>query len=187
MRILIIDTSTEKSLVAWGEEGRIVRTHHLASGLQSSRYLFQAIESLELKISTLDAIGVTIGPGLFTGIRVGVSAARGLALGTKLPLLGISSLRGFVSEQEGIFASLIEASQGSAHVLLQERKGEVIHALDTPKLLTQNELREYVKEVPLIGPQFRRTGLVGKESFANPQVLLEALLQEPHTHFQLLY
>lgn len=63
-------------------------------------------------LSDLDRIGVVTGPGSFTGVRVGVSFARGLALALKIPCIGVTSLE----------ATLPEGQQGSALVLLPAQK-----------------------------------------------------------------
>lgn len=57
----------------------------------------------------LDAIAVTTGPGAFTGIRIGLAAARGFALAAQLPLIGITTLEAVAAAQEGCGAHLLVA------------------------------------------------------------------------------
>jgi len=84
--------------------------------------LLPAIETVlaeaALGFSDLDALAVTIGPGTFTGLRVGLAAARGLALALKLPLVGITTL-------EAIAADVV-AGEGEAVVAaFDAKRGEV--------------------------------------------------------------
>jgi tRNA threonylcarbamoyladenosine biosynthesis protein TsaB len=146
---LIIDTSTERSLVAFAERDRIVLQTLLPYGVQNSKHLMTTIESglsrLRLSPFSLDAIAVSVGPGSYTGIRVGVAAAKGLAFPKSLPLIGFCSLEGYVQEREGRFASLIDARVGGMYVLLQEREGEKIHLRSTPQLITKERLDLYLE------------------------------------------
>ena len=67
-----------------------------------------ALEAANLNISDLDRVGVVTGPGGFTGIRVGLSFARGLAIGSPIEVAGISSLR-------ALAAGLDDAHLSTAH------------------------------------------------------------------------
>lgn len=94
----------------------------------------------------LSAIGVGTGPGNFTGIRISVSAARGLALGLGLPAVGISVLEALRFGIDGPCASAIDARR--AQVYLQVFDGEVTH---DPVLSAADDLPPF--EGPLIGLQ----------------------------------
>lgn len=95
--VLAIDTSTPAGSVAItrGEQllgelflkGNGTHTDHLLSSIQ---LLF---EKVSLGIEDLDAMAVVLGPGSFTGLRVGIATAKGLALAAEIPVIGVSSLR----------------------------------------------------------------------------------------------
>ena len=95
-RILAIDTSTAWCSVALslGDETPILR-HELVSAGASQLVLpwVQALlEQANMKLNELDAIAVGIGPGAFTGVRLGVAAVQGLAISCDLPIVPVTSL-----------------------------------------------------------------------------------------------
>lgn len=95
MRILAMDTATSACSVALWQDGDIVarRSETMPRG-QSEALLPMAAETLNgagWGMAGLDLLAATVGPGAFTGIRIGLAAARGLALATGLPLVGITT------------------------------------------------------------------------------------------------
>ena len=64
----------------------------------------------------LDRIGVGIGPGNFTGIRIAVSAARGLALGLGIPAIGVTNLESLALGTEGLVVTSLDARRGSVYL-----------------------------------------------------------------------
>jgi len=96
MRILAIDTTTMFGSVALCEERRLVAEEQLGVEVTHSERLITTLEHL-LALSkwpkeSLDGIAVAVGPGSFTGLRIGLATAKGLALGLNKPLVGVSSL-----------------------------------------------------------------------------------------------
>jgi tRNA threonylcarbamoyladenosine biosynthesis protein TsaB len=65
----------------------------------------EAMRAAGLAVSALDVIAVTTGPGSFTGIRVGLAAARGIALAARLPLIGVSSFEAVAARSAKIVAA----------------------------------------------------------------------------------
>ena len=111
------------------------------------------LKELKLSTSSLEAIAVSVGPGSYTGIRVGAAAAKGLAFLKSLPLVTFCSLEGFVSEREGKFASVIDARIGGFYVLLQERRGDILHIIVPPQLISKENLEDFLEEYPIhVGP-----------------------------------
>ncbi len=97
--LLAIDTSSANCAVAFiegGTCGRILGSLSL-TGLTHSRRLLQSVQclmgELELDWKMLDGIAVALGPGSFTGLRIGIATAKGLATAAGLPIVGVSSLR----------------------------------------------------------------------------------------------
>jgi len=96
MRILALESSAKAASVALSEDGKLVCQYWQESGLTHSRTLLAMAESLlknlEMTMSDIDALAVAKGPGSFTGIRIGVAAAKGLAWGADKPVIGVSTL-----------------------------------------------------------------------------------------------
>lgn len=94
--ILNIDTAQETAFVCVSENGLTVLTAENHSQKDHASFLHQAIDELikkaAINIKDLDAIAVTKGPGSYTGLRVGMSAAKGLSYTLQKPLITISTL-----------------------------------------------------------------------------------------------
>lgn len=154
---LIIDTSTERGIVAFAKENVIVYSLELPFGLNGSKYLIPAIESglqsLGIAVSDLSLIAAGVGPGSYTGIRVGAAVAQGLAYPGSIPLVGVCSLFGYAPHEEGLFASIIDARQGGVYMVLGEKVNGLIHFLSEPKALTLTEAESKCRNVKwLVGP-----------------------------------
>jgi tRNA threonylcarbamoyladenosine biosynthesis protein TsaB len=96
-RILMIETSTECCSVALSESGRILASRiDETPRMQSSMlapYIVEVLEEAGLRAADLDAVAVSEGPGSYTGLRVGVSTAKGICFGAGLPLIGVDTLQ----------------------------------------------------------------------------------------------
>ena len=95
--ILNIETSTTVCSVALGSDGQIVDHYENYDGQTHatllSQFIDEALNTAHRKELKLDAIAVSIGPGSYTGLRIGLSQAKGLAFGLDLPLIGVNTLQ----------------------------------------------------------------------------------------------
>lgn len=100
-KILSIETSTATCSVAIHEEGTLVSLSELKEpGAHAERLMLlveEVISDSKLEFADLDAIAVSEGPGSYTGLRIGVSTAKGLSFGLGKPLLGINTLKALAS------------------------------------------------------------------------------------------
>jgi tRNA threonylcarbamoyladenosine biosynthesis protein TsaB len=96
MRVLAIETSGRDVAAAVGDEGGPISCLTVRSGRRHAELLHplvqQACELAAVTLAELDAIAVDVGPGLFTGIRVGVAAAKGFASALGIPVVALTSL-----------------------------------------------------------------------------------------------
>jgi tRNA threonylcarbamoyladenosine biosynthesis protein TsaB len=94
--LLCIDTSTPQVGVAIGSDDQVIGRIQLARPQHHAEHLAPAIsyllDQLDLSVDQLSGIGVGIGPGLFTGLRVGVTTAKVMAQALRIPLIGVPSL-----------------------------------------------------------------------------------------------
>lgn len=96
MKILALETSAKSVSVAVLEDGNVLCSAYQNIGLTHSRTLMPLLDGMltnsELTLNDMDLIAVAAGPGSFTGLRIGVSAAKGLAWAQDLPCCGVSTL-----------------------------------------------------------------------------------------------
>jgi len=104
--LLAIDTSTDRIGIALYNGTSIFAEQTWRSKNYHTVELVPAIKDLlvktQTKVSSLTGVGVALGPGSFTGLRIGLSAAKGIALGQNLPLAGIPSLEILAAGQPGL-------------------------------------------------------------------------------------
>lgn len=96
MRILALETSAKAVSAAVTEDGKVLCSGYQDTGLTHSRTLMPIVEAMlkntGLTVRDCDAVAVAVGPGSFTGIRIGVSAAKGLAFAAGKPCAAVSTL-----------------------------------------------------------------------------------------------
>lgn len=107
--------------------------------------LADVLKNAGMKYRDLDALGVAVGPGNFTGIRIAVSAARGLAYGLKIPAVGVSNLEAMREGTEGPCAASIDARRNQYYFQSVDAGGTE----NSPKLITQDSVPDH--EGPMIG------------------------------------
>lgn len=126
--LLALDTATAIGSVAVFAQDRLLGSQQIRRQASHARLLMPMVESLlghlSLRPTDLTAVGVSAGPGSYTGLRVGVSTAKGLCYGLGLPLLSLSSLQG-LADAQGELAQRLEAR---IMPLLDARRMEVYGA-----------------------------------------------------------
>lgn len=127
MASLALDTSTRRQSVAVASGDTVVARVCLEVASRHSETLLPAIDlalsAAATRPADLDAVTVTTGPGSFTGLRVGMATAKGLVLGTTVPLIGVSTLRALAEalaerapqERPVMICVLLEAGRGELY------------------------------------------------------------------------
>ena len=174
MLILAFETSAKAASVALLEEGRLLGESYQNTGLTHSQTIMVMAQDLLKQcgksVSQLSGIAVANGPGSFTGIRIGVAAAKGFAWGAELPCCGVSTL--------AAMAVSLGIRQGYVCPVMDARRNQVYNALfrvdcgkytriREDRAISLQELGEDVKN--LAGPIF----LVGDGSVLCYNTLLE--------------
>ncbi len=131
MIAVIIETSTERSIAALFKNEALLGQVELPCGLSSSRHLLSAVQSLlienQLSASDLQLVISGVGPGSYTGIRVGAAIAKTLSFACRVPLVGVCSLEGFQPEKDASFAAVLDAKISGVYARFGvKREGRVI-------------------------------------------------------------
>lgn len=175
--ILALDTATPATSVAitkgTRQSGNVIASLNLSSGVTHSRRLLASVEYLLKEVGVdwedLDGIGVSSGPGSFTGLRIGMATAKGLASAANKPLLGASTL-------DTLAARCVTAE--SVCAVLDARKKEVYAAFykkDAGGLVWRSgEIAAYAPQ-DLAGLISEPTLLVGDGAVVYADVLVDAL------------
>jgi tRNA threonylcarbamoyladenosine biosynthesis protein TsaB len=135
VRVLAVDTTTERGSVALTENDSVSGEVRLASPEGHSRRLLPAVDfllqSLGRRPADIDGFAVTTGPGSFTGLRVGLSTVQGLALGAGRPCLGISALDVLAARIAGVATAsvaLMDAYRGEVYGAVYDEAGRMVGA-----------------------------------------------------------
>ena len=125
MRILAFETSAKAASTALLEDGRLLGEIYQNTGLTHSQTLMVMAQDLLKQcgktVEDISAVAVAEGPGSFTGVRIGVAAAKGFAWGGEIPCCGVSTLEA-MAEMAGVF-------QGYLCPCMDARRSQVYNAL----------------------------------------------------------
>lgn len=132
-RIILIETSTAMCSAALAEDGKITAYREDADRAHASRLapmIDDILKDKGLTVKDCDAVGVCMGPGSYTGLRVGVSTAKGLCFGASIPLLATGSLDTLV--WAAIDGNMVPEGCRYIVPMIDARRMEVYTALFTP-------------------------------------------------------
>lgn len=147
MPILALDTATLASGVAIAKENQLLAEITLQTKLTHSEVLMphikQAMEMADLERTDIKAVAVSIGPGSFTGLRIGLATAKSMAYALKVPLLGISTLAALACHYPvpGIYvAPMLDAQKGNVYISLYTWENGVLMEVDSPCVKNAKEV-----------------------------------------------
>jgi tRNA threonylcarbamoyladenosine biosynthesis protein TsaB len=154
MRVLGIDTSTEVAATGVVSEGVVLADVVGVSGENHSACLAdltaRVLDDARLRIDDIDGIAVSVGPGSFTGLRVGLSFAKGIAFSNRCRLVGISTLEALAWLAPGknsMIAAALDARRGEAYLAIFRRNGTRLERVTedlalAPQAAVERVLRE---------------------------------------------
>lgn len=179
--LLAIDTATNQASVAL-HDGFRVRVEYTweAPRRQTSELaprLAAAMEQVGLSPKRLSGLAVTKGPGSFTGLRIGMSVAKGLALAQNLPVTAIPTLDAVAAGQSRDrrrLGAVLQAGRGRIAVAFYRWQGGGWRVQDAPRLTTWEDLVEELMEPTLFCGEIDRTGADAIATLDDRAVLLPA-------------
>lgn len=159
MRVLGIETSSLRGSVALVEGDRVVGTAHHEEPHRHGERLLPLLDELLARCGwrrgSLDRVGVGVGPGSFTGLRVGIALATGISLGLGVPLVGVGSLRalaaGHPASDPRLRVVVRDARRNEHFVAVYDVDGnERTEAHAVPQALTPERVRGLVGGAPFV-------------------------------------
>lgn len=146
---LLIDTSSNMPVVALNKNDKTLIYKYLDYKKELSSALFPTIvellENAKISSNDLKFIAIGKGPGSYTGLRSGASAAKALAYGLNIPIVGFCSLKCFLPSQKGLFFSIVDAKSGGVYLLEGIKNESVVYKGD-PILLSLDQLESYLSK-----------------------------------------
>lgn len=159
--VLHLETTTTNCSVSLARNGELLAFEEHSSAQYSHAeelhpFMTKVIEDAQIEFNQLDAVAVSMGPGSYTGLRIGVSAAKGLCFALEIPLISISTLQSLARQAKIV--------KGYVIPLLDARRMEVYSAVYSPdnkevrkveaEIISEQSFRDYLDQNPciLIGP-----------------------------------
>ena len=151
--ILHIETSTKQCSVAIGYKGKCISEKKLLSQNYSHEeklhvFIQEALDEVNLDISELDAISVSKGPGSFTGLRIGVAAAKGICYALDLPLIAVNTLKLMIQpylekKEIDFFIPMLDARRMEVYTAIYDQLGNCIQQTNA-HVLTDSSFHKMV-------------------------------------------
>ena len=133
--ILHIETATKNCSVALSKSGEILalKEHYSEQFCHSEQlhgFIREVLEETQMEMSALDAVAVSKGPGSYTGLRIGVAAAKGICFALDLPLIAVNSLQilseKYQNNNQALLFPMFDARRMEVYAMVLNEKKEVI-------------------------------------------------------------
>ena len=155
MLILGFETSAKAASAALMQDGKLLGESYQNTGLTHSQTLLPMAEAL-LKncgyaTSQVEAVAVAAGPGSFTGVRIGVAAAKGFAWGSQIPCYGVSTLEAMalgLGISDGYVLATMDARREQTYTALFCAKNGILERVTEDRAISLAELGEEIKKLP---------------------------------------
>jgi tRNA threonylcarbamoyladenosine biosynthesis protein TsaB len=152
MRVLAIETSTLAGGVALCEDGRVVGSSLLNVSLTHSERLMSMVDRLledcRWSLDRVQGLAVSIGPGSFTGLRVGAATVKGLALALGLPVAAVPTLDALAANvpfADAPVCPLLDARKGEVYSCLYQWTGDAMERRSEYRALPPQEIAEWLR------------------------------------------
>ena len=162
MKILAFETSAKAASVAITDNGKLLGESYQNTGLTHSQTLMVMAEDLlkacNLSVKDVEAVAVAAGPGSFTGIRIGVAAAKGVAWGAELPCYGVSTLEAMARNLgiwNGYVVPAMDARRSQVYTAVFHAEKGILSRVEEDMAISLAELggkiKNYEEPVFLVG------------------------------------
>lgn len=150
--ILCLETATTNCSVGIAKDGKLLalkedNSKNYSHAEKLHVFINEIIAEASLKIDDLDAVAVSKGPGSYTGLRIGVSAAKGLCYSLNIPLISVPTLDLLAQKlvgEKGIFVSMLDARRMEVYSAVYD--SELRQIRDTKaEILSENSFAEYLE------------------------------------------
>ncbi|WP_457618906.1 tRNA (adenosine(37)-N6)-threonylcarbamoyltransferase complex dimerization subunit type 1 TsaB [Lutibacter sp.] len=158
--ILNIETATKNCSVSVANNGETITLKELNSGEYSHaeklhEFIEEVIRKSKIELSDLKAVAVSKGPGSYTGLRIGVSAAKGLCFALEIPLISVDTLKTLalsVSITEGCVIPLLDARRMEVYSSVFDSKNKKIRGVKA-EIITEDSFNDFLikQKVYLVG------------------------------------
>ena len=152
MKILAFETSAKAASVALLDGGKLLAESYQNTGLTHSQTLMvmaqDMLKSCNLDVSAVEAVAVAAGPGSFTGVRIGVAAAKGFAWGAELPCYGVSTLEAMARSlgiYQGYIVPAMDARRNQVYTAIFHAEKGVLTRVEEDMAISLAELGEKIK------------------------------------------
>lgn len=154
MLVLGIETATQVVGVAIGRPDGIIASFHSTRERRHAETLTPAIEFVcrqaQVDINKIDVVAVDVGPGSFTGLRVGLATAKAIAYALRIPMVGLCSLdliayRARIADR--VILSMIDARRGELYYAMYRRMSDEIQRIAEPRLASISQVTDQIRNL----------------------------------------
>ncbi|ADI01343.1 MAG TPA: tRNA (adenosine(37)-N6)-threonylcarbamoyltransferase complex dimerization subunit type 1 TsaB [Syntrophothermus lipocalidus] len=172
MLVLALETATRVAGVALISEGKVQKEIFLHYRQTHSQTLMvmvdEVLKECEVGLNQIDAVAVSIGPGSFTGLRIGLATAKGLAMGSGKPIVGIPTLDALAYNAclfRGTVCPVLDARKDEVYTAFYKSDGSCMELVDRYRVCSPRALVDDVRTRATDGVVFLGDGAVRYREF----------------------
>jgi len=156
--ILNIETATKNCSVSIAENGKTIICNQIAEEGYSHAerlhvFIEESIAAAGITVKDLVAVAVSQGPGSYTGLRIGVSAAKGLCYALEIPLIAVDTLQALAAQatiENGLIVPMLDARRMEVYSAVFSNKLEVKRAI-LAEVITEDSFQDYDETLYFVG------------------------------------
>ena len=160
--ILSLETATKVCSVVLANDGELIakkesKTENFSHSENLNIFIESIFKDSPYQLNDLDALAVSMGPGSYTGLRIGVSTAKGLGYGLDIPLIGISSLKSLANlsqkQENRLICPMFDARRMEVYSAVYNNSLTTLEDVEA-KIIDESSFESYLKdtEIEFLGP-----------------------------------